>query len=104
MRIIAYTYEAGVHCPACAQARHFAYHYGLTDAEADTLIRLGRRCHEDIVGRPRPPSSPPPAAPQVSQLTPQPKRLGSNLAGIAGAMRPRSSRLQRAFDCVNGFA
>ena len=27
----------------------FADHYQITDAEADTLIRLGRRFHEEIV-------------------------------------------------------
>lgn len=31
----------------------FADHYHITDAEAETLIRLGRRFHEEIVAEPQ---------------------------------------------------
>ena len=32
----------------------FADHYHITDAEAETLIRLGRRAHEEIVAQLQP--------------------------------------------------
>ena len=49
MRITAYTYEADVHCPACAQARHFRCGFKLDWPAHCELAKHGRTTDENQI-------------------------------------------------------